>query len=123
MFTFRTPTSQRFSDIISSGSAFTQRFMLQVRTFMVLAGKYAYFCFSDGKTTMSSNICVAILHTPFLLMLLGTLLMIGLVLASAPYVMTSAVYPSPMTSNDCSSKSAKPSFWPDQILPYFVTDR
>jgi hypothetical protein len=88
------------------------------------------FSILDGKTKLSSSICVAILHTPFILLLLATVVMIGLVLATAAtsqqqnFLQSSGV-PSSLISESipCLQEGQNGLQWPDQIFPYFVMEK
>ena len=65
---------------------------------------------------MSNSICVAILHTPFLLLFLSAIFMIGLVLAVTPSSFGT------ITSCEHSVNFAMRTIWPDQVLINYVIE-
>ena len=81
---------------------------------------FASFYSSDGQTKMSSSICVAILHTPFLILIISAISMIGLVLAVTPASFAQQLPTS--TSCDHPVNFAMRTVWPDQVLINYVIE-
>ena len=75
----------------------------------------------DGKARASNNVCVAILHTPFQLLLLATVIMIGLVLVITPrHALENVLRTEARPCEHPAFFSGLGNPWPDQILPKFV---
>lgn len=109
--------------------------------FLLWFAIYAAFYSADENAKISGNICVAVMHTPFFLLFLAVLIMIGLALAVSPSNLISGAPSSPLVSNTNGLPSpgspnsaatagaggcADPAnfalrvTWPDQVLPNYV---